>query len=138
MKSKGFDEGLQMAEDTECWIRMLGSPYDLGERPTYQFFQIDAVGGHHRLGDHQTINGGLQTSASYDGTSADVADRVSAFESFTNQVRSIIGSQHPRPPKELPVELPRTRGSGRRLLVVVTHSFSRRRPFSLLIRQYWL
>ena len=102
---EGFDEGLQMAEDTECWIRMLGSPYDLGERPTYQFFQIDAVGGHHRLGDHQTINGGLQTSASYDGTSADVANRVGAFESFTNQVRSIIGSQHPRPPKELPTEL---------------------------------
>ncbi len=96
----GFDQTLQMAEDTECWIRMLGSP--LSDAPTFRFHQIDAVGGFHRLGDNQTINGGLQTSASFDATDPDAPDRDSAFDRFSTQVRSVIGSQHPRPPAETP------------------------------------
>lgn len=96
----GFDTGLQMAEDTECWIRMLGSPDD---PPNFRFHQIDAVGGFHRLGDNQTINGGLQTSASFNATDPDAPDRSTAFDRFSAQVRSVIGSRHPRPPAEPPV-----------------------------------
>jgi len=95
----GFDVGLQMAEDTECWIRMLGPP---GGSSTFRFHQIEAVGGFHRLGPHQTINGGLQTSASFDATDPDAPDRSTAFDRFTTQVRSVIGSRHPRPPAEPP------------------------------------
>lgn len=99
----GFDQTLQMAEDTECWIRMLGSP--LASEPTYRFHQIDAVGGFHRLGDNQTINGGLQTSASFNATDPDAPDRDSAFDRFSTQVRSVIGSQHPRPDPNPPNDI---------------------------------
>jgi len=96
----GFDVELQMAEDTECWIRMLGSP--LGSDPTYRFHQVEAVGGFHRLGPNQTINGGLQTSASFDANDPDAPDRSTAFDRFSSQVRSVIGSRHPRPPVDIP------------------------------------
>ncbi len=96
----GFDVELQMAEDTECWIRMLGSP---GQTPTFRFHQVDAVGGFHRLGDNQTINGGLHTSASFNATDPDAPDRSTAFDRFSAQVRSVIGSRHPRPPVQPPV-----------------------------------
>ncbi len=97
---QGFDVDLQMAEDTECWIRMLGSP--LSDQPTHRFHQIEAVGGFHTLGDNQTINGGLQTSASFDANDPDSPDRDTAFDRFSAQVRSVIGSRHPRPAETIP------------------------------------
>jgi hypothetical protein len=82
----GFDEGLQMAEDTECWMRMVADPRK--EDVTYGFKQLAAAGGWHEIGPHQTIAGGQQTSAAEGG------DPLAVFK---EQVTRIIVPRHPRP-----------------------------------------
>ena len=82
----GFDEELQMAEDTDCWMRMVGDPRKVDT--TYGFGQLAAAGGWHEIGPHQTISGGQQTSAAEGG------DPLAVFQ---EQVTRIIVPRHPRP-----------------------------------------
>jgi GT2 family glycosyltransferase len=79
----GFDESLQMWEDTECWMRIL----QLGKR----FVQLDSIGGFHRLGEHQTTRFGSQSSAYTTGESKDVL-----IKRFQDQIIR-IENRHPLP-----------------------------------------
>ena len=59
----GYDERLQIGEDTDLYLRMTGDPSVIGYENAYWGYQIDAVSGFHGCGPWQTTSMGCQTSA---------------------------------------------------------------------------
>ena len=59
----GYNEQLQIGEDTDLYLRLVGNPLEVGYQHTYQGRQVDAVSGYHGCGPWQTTSYGSQTSA---------------------------------------------------------------------------
>jgi len=62
-KVGGYDETLQIGEDTDLYLRLTGDPSKLGYENAYLGCQVDAVSGYHGCGPWQTTAMGHQTSA---------------------------------------------------------------------------
>lgn len=58
----GYDETLQIGEDTDLYLRMTGDPGVIGYENTYWGYQIDAVSGYHGCGEWQTTQCGVMSS----------------------------------------------------------------------------
>ena len=64
----GYDETLQIGEDTDLLLRMAGNPVVIpyGDENLFVGHQIDAVSGYHGCGPWQTTTMGHQSSAADD------------------------------------------------------------------------
>jgi|TARA_R110000851_G_scaffold227_4_gene774 glycosyltransferase involved in cell wall biosynthesis len=78
----GYDETLQISEDTDLYLRMLGNP--LEETKTFRGCQFDAVSGYHGCGPWQTTQMGGQTSAAEGRTVEEIK------EEFTKQTSTSL------------------------------------------------
>lgn len=93
----GFDEELQMAEDTDCWLRMLGHPE---ESKTFSLSFEPDLAGYYRCHPDQTTRLGKQTSAYQGDVSGDNAASLSANAKFVSQVMEQLSDRHKRPKLE--------------------------------------
>lgn len=91
----GFDEQLQMAEDTDCWLRMLGRPYE--DEKTYLLSYEPDLAGYYRCHPDQTTRLGKQTSAYQSNESGSIEDSRAAHEVFHQQAQEHLTNRHEFP-----------------------------------------
>ena len=87
----GYDESLQIGEDTDLYLRMTGDPAIVGYDNTYWGYQIDAISGYHGCGPWQTTSMGSQTSAAdnktFDETKAELDRQAKSFNDKLRPIR---------------------------------------------------
>lgn len=93
----GFDEALQMAEDTDCWLNMLGVP---NNGKVYSLSYEPDLAGYYRCHPDQTTRLGKQTSAYLEHDSGDIESSIAANAKFTTQILAQLADRHERPKLE--------------------------------------
>ena len=91
----GFDEELQMAEDTDCWLRMIGRPHT--DEKTYFISYEPDLAGYYRCHPDQTTRLGKQTSAYQANESGSIGGSMAALDAFHEQAQTYLVGRHQFP-----------------------------------------
>ena len=90
----GYDETLQIGEDTDLYLKMIANPLTQGFGKTFRGYQFDAVSGYHGCGPWQTTQMGGQTSAA-DGRSSEEIKAEFVKQTLTSLRASITMEDQP-------------------------------------------